>query len=80
MLMIASGYEDGNDADALRGRSRFQAGEGALPSGPDLGSQSTISRLENLPDIRALVRMGRALIDLYCRLRQRAQAHRARHR
>jgi len=30
----------------------------------DLYSQSTISRLENLPDARALLRMGRAMIDL----------------
>ena len=29
-------------------------------------SQSTISRLENLPDVRALLRMGRAMLDLYC--------------
>ena len=31
-------------------------------------SQSTISRLENLPDARALLRMGRAMIDLYCEI------------
>ena len=35
-----------------------------LPSG--LCSQSTISRLENLPDIRALLRLGGALIEQYC--------------
>ena len=29
-------------------------------------SQSTISRLENLPDARTLLRLGRALVDLYC--------------
>ena len=34
--------------------------------GPDLASQSTISRLENLPDIRTLLRMEQALIDFYC--------------
>ena len=37
-----------------------------LPSGRDLCSQSTISRLENLPDIRTLLRLGGALVDLYC--------------
>jgi hypothetical protein len=37
-----------------------------LPSGRALCSQSTISRLENLPDPRALLRIGRAMIDLYC--------------
>ena len=37
-----------------------------LPSGRDLCSQSTISPLENLPDIRTLLRLGGALVDLYC--------------
>ena len=32
----------------------------------DLCSQPTISRLENLPDARALLRMGRAMVDHYC--------------
>jgi DDE family transposase len=36
------------------------------PSDRELCSQSTISRLENLPDVRALLRMGRTMIDLYC--------------
>jgi hypothetical protein len=36
------------------------------PSDRELCSQSTISRLENLPDARALLGMGRALVDLYC--------------
>jgi hypothetical protein len=31
-----------------------------------LCSQSTISRLENLPDRRALLRLGRALVEQYC--------------
>ena len=37
-----------------------------LPSDEELCSQSTISRLENLPDRRALLRLGRALIEQYC--------------
>ena len=32
----------------------------------ELCSQPTISRLENLPDTRALLRMGQAMVDLYC--------------
>jgi hypothetical protein len=36
------------------------------PSDRELCSQSTISRLENLPDARALLSMGRAMVDLYC--------------
>ncbi len=66
MLMIASGYEDGNDATALRSDPAFKLAQNALPSGPNLASQPTLSRLENWPDLRALLRMGRALIDLYC--------------
>lgn len=37
-----------------------------LPGDRALCSQSTISRLENLPDRRALLRMGLVIIDLYC--------------
>src|ERR1700687_5263529 len=36
------------------------------PIDRELCSQSTISRLENLPDVRAVLRMGRAMVDLYC--------------
>ena len=36
------------------------------PSDRELCSQSTISRLENQPDVRALSRMGRTMVDLYC--------------
>ena len=66
MLMIAAGYEDGNDADSLRRDPAFKLALGQLPSGAALCSQPTISRLENLPDLRALLRMGRAMVELYC--------------
>lgn len=66
MLMIAAGYEDGNDADTLRADPMFKLALDRLPSGAELCSQSTISRLENLPDRRALLRLGRALIEQYC--------------
>src|SRR5436305_2063237 len=66
MLMIAAGYEDGNDADVLRHDPMFKLAMGRLPAGSPLCSQSTISRLENRPDKRALLRMGYGLIDLYC--------------
>jgi hypothetical protein len=65
-MMIAAGYEDGNDASSLRSDPAFKLAQDRLPSGRDLASQPTISRLENLPDIRSLLRMGRALVDLYC--------------
>jgi hypothetical protein len=66
MLMIAAGYEDGNDADALRTDPMFKLALERLPSDGELCSQPTISRLENLPDTRALLRLGRALIEQYC--------------
>lgn len=66
LLMIAAGYEDGNDADSLRRDPMFKLAMGRLPGGGDLCSQPTISRFENLPDARALLRMGRAMVDHYC--------------
>ena len=66
LLMIAAGYEDGNDATALRSDPMLKLAMDRLPSEHDLCSQSTISRLENLADARSLLRMGRAMVDLYC--------------
>ena len=66
LLMIAAGYEDGNDASNLRADPMFKMALDLSPSDRELCSQSTISRLENLPDARALLRMGRAMVDLYC--------------
>ncbi len=86
MLMIAAGYADGNDADTLRHDPMFKLALDRRPGDPALCSQSTISRLETLPDTRTLLRLGRALIDQYCASPElvegpaRAEAHRARHR
>ena len=66
LLMIAAGYEDGNDANSLRADPMFKMAHDLAPSDGELCSQSTISRLENLPDTRTLLRMGRAMVDLYC--------------
>lgn len=66
LMMIAAGYEDGNDASSLRSDPMFKMALDLAPSERELCSQSTISRLENLPDARALLRMGRAMVDLYC--------------
>jgi Transposase DDE domain group 1 len=59
LLMISAGYEDGNDASNLRGDTIFKMALDLSPSDRELCSQSTISRLENLPDARTLLRMGR---------------------
>jgi len=66
LLMIGAGYEDGADASALRSDPMFKMALDLAPSERELCSQSTISRLENLPDVRALLRMGGAMVDLYC--------------
>lgn len=67
IMMIAAGYEDGNDATDLRHDPSFKL---ALERGPETGaalcSQPTISRMENLADMRALIRMGREMVRIYC--------------
>src|ERR671912_768566 len=66
-LLIAAGYEDANDCDALRADPAFKMAVGRLPeSAADLCSQPTISRLENLPRPIALKRMMAAMIELFC--------------
>src|SRR5205823_4279991 len=66
-LLIAAGYPDGNDCDALRSDPAFKMAVGRLPeSGADLCSQPTISRLENLPGPVALKRMMAAMVELFC--------------
>src|SRR4051794_33465058 len=66
MLMIAAGYEDGNDADSLRHDPAFKLALDRLPDDAALCSQPTISRLENLPGRRALLHMARAMVEFYC--------------
>jgi hypothetical protein len=66
-LLVAAGYADGNDCDALRADPAFKMAVGRLPeSGADLCSQPTMSRLENLPTATTLKRMMAAMIDLFC--------------
>ena len=66
-LMIAAGYEDANDCNALRDDPAFKMAVGRLPeTGAELCSQPTMCRLENLPTTTALKRMMAAMIDLFC--------------
>lgn len=68
IFAIACGYPDGNDLDALRLDPAFKMACGRLPeSGTDLASQPTISRLENAPDLRALIRMSHGMVELWCK-------------
>jgi Transposase DDE domain group 1 len=67
VFAIACGYPDGNDLDDLRKDPAFKMACGRLPeSGIDLASQPTISRLENAPDQRTLIRLSRGMVDLWC--------------
>src|SRR5487761_1701592 len=67
ILAIACGYEDGNDLDRLRADPAFKMACGRLPdSGADLCSQPTLSRWENAPSLRDLIRLMGVMVDLYC--------------
>ena len=67
VLAIACGYEDGNDLDRLRGDPAFKLACGRLPdSGDDLCSQPTVSRWENAPDLKTVVRLTYAMVDAWC--------------
>ncbi len=67
LFAIACGYEDCDDLDLLRFDPAFKLACGRLSeSGRDLMSQPTLSRLENAPSWRELMRMGLSLIDLFC--------------
>jgi Transposase DDE domain group 1 len=68
IFAIACGYPDGNDLDTLRADPAFKMACGRLPdSDADLASQPTLSRLENTPDLRVLIRLSHGMVDLWCR-------------
>lgn len=67
VLAIACGYEDADDLDALRDDPGFRLALGKLPaSGAGLASQPTMSRWENAPTTRELVRMMVGMVGIYC--------------
>ena len=67
ILAIACGYEDADGLDHLRHDPGFKLACGRLPdSGRDLCSQPTMSRWENAPSLREVIRLMRAMVDLYC--------------
>jgi hypothetical protein len=66
MFAIACGYPDGNDFHVLRTDPAFKVACGRLPdTGPDLCSQATVSRWENAPALKEVVRLTYALIDIW---------------
>lgn len=77
VFQIACGYEDQDDADALRVDPLLKLVCGRLPeTGIDLASQPTMSRLENAVNRRACAAMAHALFGVY--LHQRGQGGRPR--
>jgi hypothetical protein len=67
MLAIACGYEDADDLDYLRDDPGFKLACGRLPdSGANLCSQPTVSRWENAPTLREVIKLTYAMVDLYC--------------
>jgi hypothetical protein len=64
VFAIACGYEDADDLDFLRADPAFKLACGRLPdTGLDLCSQPTLSRLENAPRLKDVVRLSYALVD-----------------
>src|SRR5258705_5460414 len=72
-MAIALGYEDTNDAARLASDPIHKLLVGRDPvDGEDLASKPTLSRLENAPDRKELLRMTEALADcVIARHRQR---------
>ena len=67
IYQIVAGYEDANDADRLRHDPLLQI-IADQKLGEALGSQPTVSRWENAPSGRDLVRLNDALLDQFMRL------------
>src|ERR1700676_1364317 len=67
IYQIVAGYEDANDADRLRPDPTLQI-VADQKLGKALGSQPTLSRWENAPSARDLMRLNDALLDQFIRL------------
>ena len=69
VFAIACGYPDADDLDDLRRDPAFKLACGRLPeSGDHLASQPTMSRWENAPDLRTLIRLTCAMVDVWCKV------------
>ena len=67
IYQIIAGYEDANDADRLRHDPAFQI-LADQPLGQALGSQPTLSRWENSPSPRDLLKLQEALLDWFVKI------------
>jgi len=64
MFAICCGYEDADDLDHLRSDPAFKLACGRLPDS-GLCSQPTLSRLENAPRLRDVIRLTYILVDAW---------------
>jgi hypothetical protein len=70
---ISCGYEDANDCDALRDDPAIKAAVGRDPmEDAALGSQPTMTRLENAVTVRDLLKLGYAFVDQFIASYERA--------
>lgn len=67
IYQIVAGYEDCNDANVVRKDPALKTACGRKLSDEDLGSQPTLSRLENSVTYNDLYRIGEYFINLYIR-------------
>jgi len=67
IYQIVAGYEDANDAARLRHDPLLQI-VADQPLGQVLGSQPTLSRWENAPSARDIVRLHDALLEIFIRV------------
>jgi Transposase DDE domain group 1 len=67
LYQIVAGYEDGNDADRLRHDPLLQIVADQTLGSP-LGSQPTLSRWENTPSARELIRLSDTFCSQFIRL------------
>jgi hypothetical protein len=66
VFAICCGYEDADDLDFLRTDPAFKLACRRLPdTGLDLCSQPTLSRLENAPCLKDVIRLTFALVDAW---------------
>ena len=66
VFAICCGYADADDLDFLRTDPAFKLACGRLPdTGLDLCSQPTLSRLENAPCLKDVIRLTYALVDAW---------------
>jgi len=81
ILAIACGYEDADDLDHLRKDPAFKLACGRLPdTGDDLCSQPTMSRWENAPTLREIVKRAASSSIFIAPVRPRRTSRHARHR